>query len=159
MLAMSFAVRPARRSDSAAAAAVVRAVYREHGFTWDPDCYHADLKDVTASYEAFWVAERGGEVVGCVGIRSDSLVLAGSDCSLERLYVLPAERGGGVGSALLTAALSGARALGRRRIEIWSDQLLGDAHRLYERFGARVVSERTNDDPDASAEWGLVLDL
>lgn len=159
MLAMSIVVRTARSSDSAAASAVVRAVYEEHAFTWDPERYHSDLEDVAAAYDRFWVAERGSDVVGCVGIRSAPLVLEGADCSLERLYVLRAARGSGTGSALLAAALSGARAQGRRRIEIWSDKLLTDSHRLYRRFGARIVSERVNDDPDASAEWGLVLDL
>jgi hypothetical protein len=44
-------------------------------------------------------------------------------------------------------------------MEIWSDKLLADAHRLYQRHGAEVVAERVHDDPDASAEWGLVLEL
>ncbi len=156
-------IRRATSADSAAAAAVVRAVYVEHGFTWDADGYHADLEDVEASFDGFWVDERsdecGGGIVGCVGIGSDPLSLDGSDCSLERLYVLPEARGEGTGSALLAAALAGARELGHTRMEIWSDKLLVAAHRLYERHGARVVTERVNDDPDASAEWGLLLDL
>jgi len=152
-------VRRATAADSAAAAAVVRTVFGEHGFTWDAGGYHLDLEDVEAAFDDFWVEERGGRIVGCVGIRSEPLLLVGSDCSLERLYVLPETRGHGVGSALLTAAIAGARARGYARMEIWSDKLLVDAHRLYERHGARLVSERVNDDPDASPEWGLVLDL
>ena len=159
MLAVEATIRPARSEDSAAAAAVVRAVYDEHGFTWDAGGYHADLDDVQRSFDAFWVAERDGAVVGCVGLRSDRLALDGSDCSLERLYVLPGARGGGTGAALLRVALADARERGRTRMEIWSDKLLVDAHRLYERHGARVVAERVHDDPDASAEWGLVLEL
>ncbi len=46
MLAVRATVRPARREDSPAAAAVVRAVYEEFGFAWEPDGYHADLADV-----------------------------------------------------------------------------------------------------------------
>ena len=152
-------VRRANEADSEGAAAVVRAVYAEHGFTWDAGGYHADLEDVAASFDGFWVDERDGRIVGCVGIRGGALLLDGSDCSLERLYVLPEARGGGAGSALLDTALAGARELGYVRMEIWSDKLLADAHRLYERHGARVISERINDDPDASAEWGLILDL
>ena len=159
MLAVELTIRPARSEDSAAAAAVVRAVYAEQGFTWEEGGYHADLDDVERSFDAFWLAERDGSVEGCVGIRSDRLVLEGSDCSLERLYVLPAARGGGTGSALLLAAVAGAQERGCSRMEIWSDKLLTDAHRLYERHGARVVTERVHDDPDASAEWGLVLEL
>ena len=104
-----------------------------------------------ASYAAFFVAERGGEIVGTAGLTEHG--------SLERLYVLPTARGGGLGSALLTAVVDEARRRGHARLEIWSDKLLVDAHRLYERHGARIVAERVNDDPDASHEWGLVLDL
>jgi hypothetical protein len=55
--------------------------------------------------------------------------------------------------------LEEARAADRRRLAIWSDKRFADAHRLYERFGARVVAERVGDDPDKSPEWGLVLGL
>ncbi len=159
MLAVRATVRPARREDSPAAAAVVRAVYEEFGFAWEPDGYHADLADVETSFDAFWVAELDGRVVGCAGIASRTLELPGSDCSLERIYVLREARGRGTGAALLDAACAGARERGRARMEIWSDKLLVDAHRLYVRVGARVVAERIGSDPDESAEWGLLLDL
>ena len=144
-------IRRAVAADSRAAAAVVRTVYDEYGFTWDGARYHADLADVEASYAAFFVADRGGEIVGTAGLTEHG--------SLERLYVLPAARGGGLGSALLTAVADEARLRGHARLEIWSDKLLVDAHRLYERHGARIVAERVNDDPDTSHEWGLILDL
>ena len=44
-------VRRATAADSAAAAAVVRAVFAEHDFTWDAGGYHADLEDVEASFD------------------------------------------------------------------------------------------------------------
>jgi GNAT superfamily N-acetyltransferase len=156
-------VRRAQSADAAAIAAVVRAVYDEYGFTWDEAGYHADLRDAAAHYGgAFWVAEAADEIVGTVGLDlTDDRVggLGGCDCSLERLYVLPRARGQGAGSALLRTVLDEARAHGRTRLAIWSDKRLEDAHRLYERFGARVAAERVHDDPDSSHEWGLVLEL
>jgi GNAT superfamily N-acetyltransferase len=144
-------VRRAVARDSAAAAAIIRAVYEEFGFTWDEDGYHADLRDVEASYAAFFVAERNGRIVGTAGLTSHG--------SLERLYVLAEARGSGAGSALLAAVAAEARRCGHVQLEIWSDKRFTDAHRLYERHGAHVVGERVHDDPDASHEWGLVLDL
>jgi putative acetyltransferase len=144
-------VRRAVASDSAAAAEVVRVVYDEFGFTWDADGYHADLEDVEASYAAFFVAEHDGRIVGTAGLTSHG--------SLERLYVLSETRGSGAGTALLTAVVQEARRRGHVQLEIWSDKRFTDAHRLYERHGARVVAERRHDDPDASHEWGLVLQL
>jgi putative acetyltransferase len=144
-------VRRAVASDSPAAAAVVRAVYDEYGFTWDEEGYHADLRDVEASYAAFFVAERDGRIVGTAGLTGHG--------SLERLYVLPQARGSGAGAALFTAVAAEARRRRHSQLEIWSDKRFADAHRLYERLGARVVGERVHDDPDSSHEWGLVLDL
>ena len=148
---MSARIRRAVTADSPAAAAVVRTVYDEQGFTWDEAGYHADLADVEHSYAAFFVAEQDGEIVGTAGLTERG--------SLERLYVLPGARGSGLGSALLTAVADEARRRRHSQLEIWSDKLLVDAHRLYKRHGARLVAERVNDDPDESHEWGLVLDL
>lgn len=159
MLAVEWRIRPGRKEDSRAAAEVVRTVFAEYGFTWDEGGYHADLRDVEAGFDAFWVAEAGDRIVGCAGLRRRVGALRGAEGSLERLYVLPEARGIGVGSALFGAVVEGARALGWRRLEIWSDKLFVDAHRLYERRGAVVVAERVNADPDESAEWGLVLEL
>jgi len=144
-------VRRAGAADSQAVAVVVRAVYDEFGFTWDEAGYHADLRDVEASYAAFFVAAVDGRIVGTAGLTGHG--------SLERLYVLAEARGGGTGSALLTAVVDEARRRGHDRLEIWSDKRFTDAHRLYERHGARVVGERVHDDPDSSHEWGLVLEL
>ena len=144
-------LRRAVAADSPPVAAVVRAVYDEFGFTWDEAGYHADLRDVEASYAAFFVAETNGRIVGTAG-----LTAAGS---LERLYVLSGSRGKGAGSALLRAVAEEARGRGHRRLDIWTDKRLDDAHQLYERFGAQRSGERLNDDPDRSAEWGYTLGL
>lgn len=144
-------LRRAVAKDSPAVAAVVRAVYDEFGFTWDGAGYHADLRDVEVSYAAFFVAEMNGRIVGTAGLTSRG--------SLERLYVLSEARGSGAGSALLTAVVDEARRHDHDRLEIWSDKRFTDAHRLYERHGARVVGERVHDDPDSSPEWALAIEF
>jgi putative acetyltransferase len=144
-------LRRAVAADSAAARAVVKAVFEEYGFTWEEHGYHADLQDVEASFAAFFIVESDGRVVGTAGLTD-----AGS---LERLYVLPQARGSGAGSMLLGAVADEARRRGHTQLEIWSDKRFVDAHRLYERRGARVVGDRVADDPDASDEWGLLLEL
>jgi GNAT superfamily N-acetyltransferase len=142
-------VRRATAVDSAAAAAVVQTVYAELDLTWDAGGYHADLKDVQASYPAFFVAELDGTIVGTAALSDHG--------SLERLYVLPSARGHGLGAELVRAVVEEARVRGFARLEIWTDKLLADAHRLYERLGAYRDGERVNDDPDASHEWRYVL--
>jgi hypothetical protein len=44
-------------------------------------------------------------------------------------------------------------------MELWSDKRFEDAHRLYQKLGARVVGERICHDPDQSPEWGLAIDF
>jgi len=170
--------RPATPEDSLAAAEVVRLVYEEFGFTWDPDDYHADLHDLAGSYldagHGFWVAEIPGRgvigtaaleifppIAGAPGLPTEHggiTRIGGTDCSLERLYVIPDARGG-AGTALMREVVDEARRRGRKRMEIWSDKRFEAAHRLYGRFGARPVGERVCSDPDQSPEWGLVIDL
>ncbi len=178
---MSYRIRMALASDSPAATRVVRRVYEEYGFIWDSAGYHADLLDLDAHYLRvgfpFWVAERKDGAPLIVGTAAldlfetvpgvpGALVLldgtrrvSGADCSLERLYVDPDARRLGIGSALFRLTLEEARRRGRHRMEIWSDKRFVDAHRLYERLGARILGDRICDDPDRSPEWGMALNL
>lgn len=175
---MPFTIRSATGEDSLDAANVVRAVFEEYGFTWDAEDYCADLYDLEAHYlslgSKFWVAEVDGRVVGTTALELYDLLpgslgeaaefegkvrAAGSDCSLERLYVHPEARGSGVGRGLLELTISEARQLGRVGMEVWSDKKLENAHRLYDHYGAIPIGDRICDDPDESPEWGFVMDL
>ncbi|HEV2474864.1 MAG TPA: GNAT family N-acetyltransferase [Chthonomonadales bacterium] len=174
---MSLSVRPASQNDSLLIVHVIRTVYDEYGFTWDEEDYHADLYDLEGYYlrnGGFWVALQDGAVIGTSGLKffdpltgsspttedaQGHIRLTGCDCSLDRLYVLPACRRLGAASALLRKVLCAAGAAGRTRMEIWSDKRFLDAHRLYQRIGAEVVADRISHDPDASPEWGLALKI
>jgi len=176
---MGFRVRVATGNDSASVVEVVRAVYDEFGFTWEAEGYHADLYDLETHYlragHAFFVSEsEEGKIVGSAALKVfDPIVgpfgeasnlngkrrIGGTDCSLDRLYVLPSMRRSGIGTALFQAVLDEARARERKAMEIWSDKRFVDAHRLYGRFGAKTITDRILDDPDQSPEWGLLLVL
>jgi GNAT superfamily N-acetyltransferase len=157
---------------------VVKSVFDEYNFTWDPDGYHADLYDVPTHYlqngDLFFVSVQGDQVVGTVAIEFfESPVpgaqglqevegkqrLAGTDCALLRLYVRPEARGQGIGGALIETVKEKGAERGNKRMEIWSDKRFTDAHRLYQKLGARIIGDRICDDPDVSPEWGLILDL
>lgn len=173
-------MRNASNRDTESIVSIIRAVFDEYGFTWDEAGYNADLYDVEAQYwrtgGAFWVAEsiEGGEIFGTCGLHcfdrirpaeepliqvADLLRIPGADCSLERLYVNPERRRIGVGTTLFEHAIACAQDRGKRRMEIWSDKKLEDAHRMYQRFGASMVGERTCNDPDSSQEFGFVYGL
>lgn len=171
-------VRDYRPEDKDAVVEIVRTVFEEYGFGWEPEGYHRDIFDIPRHYQhesgAFWSAEHDGQVIGCGGIlafpaipgRSGELTehegqthIAGCDCELMRLYVHPGARRKGAGRALLSKIVGDAARRGCGSMEIWSDKTLKDAHRLYERFGAVTVGERICPPPDLMPEWGMVLDV
>jgi GNAT superfamily N-acetyltransferase len=176
---MNLSLRSATAADAPGIVHVIRAVYDEYGFTWDPHDYHADLYDLQGYYldrgHGFWIAQaEDGETIGTIAMEyfdpvpgaagavvtlADRLRLGGCDCALERFYVHPLARRRGAGSALMARAIRESRDRGCRLMEIWSDKRFLDAHRLYERRGARTVGERICHDPDQSPEWGLILSL
>jgi GNAT superfamily N-acetyltransferase len=170
-------IRPYEDRDQEAVVDTVRTVFSEYGFIWEPEGYNRDLFEVPQRYQhedaAFFVGEVEGEVVGCGGVLYFPIVpgeagalthekyprIAGTDCELVRLYVHPRGRKKGVGTGLFEHICSVATSRGCRRMEIWSDRLLLDAHRMYERYGARRVGQRICPPPDETPEWGMVLDL
>ena len=171
-------IRLATADDVTAAVTVIKAVFDEFHFTWDPDDYHSDLYDLDGYYLArgwpFWLYEIDGEPVGTVALETFERVsgepgktatingserVCGADCELNRLYVHPSARKQGIGEELVRKAIDEARSRSCHAMELWSDKRFGDAHRLYGRFGAEVVGERICDDPDVSPEWGLLIRL
>lgn len=177
---MSFWVRSASNRDVEQIVEIVRLAYEEYDFGWYPDSYHADLYDVEAHFwrkgHMFWVAEsllEEGRVLGTCGLHvlpaaplGEPIVevegirrVAGSDCSLERMYVRSEARGTGVGWAMFAHCVNSAVSAGLKRMEIWSDVELTDGHAFYERCGAVKVGERLCHDPQQSPEFGFVFDL
>jgi GNAT superfamily N-acetyltransferase len=96
---------------------------------------------------------------GTTTLHEGKVRAAGTDCSLERLYVHPDARRRGIGETLTRLVIDQAKAEGKLAMELWSDKKLGDAHRLYGRFGAETIGDRICHDPDQSPEWGLVIRL
>lgn len=113
-------------------------------YGWDAG-YEALVARIVADYaegrdparEACWIAELAGEPVGCV------LCVARDDATaqLRLLLVDPAARGLGIGGRLVAECLAFARRAGYRRIALWTNDVLTDARRIYERAGFTLDSE------------------
>jgi len=99
--------------------------------------YRAALRDIVEGGGAVLVAERGGQVVGvCQLIVFRHLqARAGLCAELESVHVHPEHRGGGIGGALVEAAITRARELGCYRMQLTSNVARPDAHRFYEQLG------------------------
>lgn len=60
---------------------------------------------------------------------------AGPLAQLEELYVVPALRDGGIGTALLSGSVEAVRASGCQEMHIGVDEIDTDTRRFYERHG------------------------
>jgi DNA-binding MarR family transcriptional regulator/predicted N-acetyltransferase YhbS len=90
---------------------------------------HVDQHDPRR--EAAWIAELDGERVGCVYcVAKDQRV-----AQLRILLVEPSARGLGVGSRLVRECIRFARRAGYEDLVLWTNDVLTDARRLYERAG------------------------
>lgn len=99
-------IRPARIPDARAICEIVNA-YAERG-----RMLHRNLESVYATLRDFHVAEQDGRIVGCVAVAIFWADLG----EIRSLAVRGDLLGRGVGSQLLRAAITSARALGLRRL-------------------------------------------
>lgn len=87
--------------------------------------------------ERAWIAELDGRRAGCIlCVREDD-----ETAKLRVLLVEPWARGHGIGSRLVGECLAFARAAGYRRVVLWTNDVLADARRIYERAGFTLVAE------------------
>ncbi|HYZ30241.1 MAG TPA: GNAT family N-acetyltransferase [Thermoleophilaceae bacterium] len=86
-----------------------------------------------------FLAERDGRVIGylmlTIGGAPDSWEVGSRAAEVETMSVLPEERSGGVGQALMDAALAAAEAEGVRAVAVGIVHSNVDGIRFYERFG------------------------
>lgn len=95
----------------------------------------ADFAASADPREAGWIAELDGRRVGCVLCVADHDVPDGSAAKLRILLVDRAVRGHGVGTGLVDTCIAFARDAGYTRLNLWTNNVLVAARRLYQSRG------------------------
>ena len=133
-----FRLAPVRHAEEIAAAA---ALFREYadwlGIDLSFQGFEAELASLPGKYapptgELVLACSPAGEGLGCVAVRPlDGPVV----CEMKRLYVRPAARGLGIGTALVGAIITSAEELGYAEMRLDTLPSMPEAFALYERFG------------------------
>jgi len=97
--------------------------------------------------ERCWIAEKDGEIVGCVFAVRKSKTVA----KLRLLLVEPSARGLGIGSRLVSECVRFARQVGYKKLMLWTQSELLAARHLYEQAGFRLTAKKRH------ASWGRKL--
>ena len=104
------------------------------------------LSRIDSPRNQIWRAELDGEIIGTISIDGEDL---GDNLAHLRWFgVDDSVRRGGIGNALLTAALEFCDQQEFREIHLWTVKGLNAARRLYERHGFVLAEEYTGD------QWG-----
>ena len=132
-------------------------------YGWDQR-YEAEIAELVSRFlggkggpdDRFWIAHRGGQVLGCVGFVRETAERG----RLRLLYVEPDGRGLGLGHRLVDACLGHARAVGCREVVLWTIDVLVQARKIYAEKGFVLEhSEMTEalGEPCMDESWRVVF--
>jgi DNA-binding MarR family transcriptional regulator/N-acetylglutamate synthase-like GNAT family acetyltransferase len=106
--------------------------------------------------EQCWIAEIGGAMVGSIILTDE-----GNDLSrLRLLYVEPVARGLGIASALVDECIAFAKAVGFKRMTLWTHTVLESARRIYAAKEFKLVKVQMHEEfgePLQGETWEAAL--
>lgn len=140
---MEIKIREIRPEDNAAMAVIIRSSLKEFGLDIPGTAYFDASTDhlyesFRVSRSRYFVALDGEEIVGGVGIYPTD-GLSADTVELVKMYLVPAQRGKGLGKLLMKKCISLAEELGYRKIYLESMPELKNAVSAYEKLGFELL--------------------
>ena len=140
-------IRPHRIGDMGMVISSQAKAYAET-YGWNGE-YEALVAEICAAFirhfdpvrENCWIAERDGTFLGSI-----FLVKGSSEgvAKLRLLHVESAARGQGLGSRLVGECIAFAKRAGYQRLELWTNDILVSARRIYVAAGFALENEETH---------------
>jgi DNA-binding MarR family transcriptional regulator/N-acetylglutamate synthase-like GNAT family acetyltransferase len=117
--------------------------HREYAWDWTFEALVARIlagfvESFDPAREAGWVADRGGAVLGSIFLMKSDDPAVGK---LRLLYVEPQTRGEGLGGRLVDAVIARAREIGYSALNLWTNDILTAARRIYIARGFQLIEE------------------
>jgi putative acetyltransferase len=140
---MAIILRPIEKDDNKEIAGLIRSVFREFKIDRPGTVYTDPTTDDLYTLfrtpgSAYWIALEKDIIIGGCGIYPTPGLPEGC-AELVKLYLLPAERGKGIGRMLIERSIETARQLGYRQLYLESFPELNKAIGLYEKQGFRFI--------------------
>jgi putative acetyltransferase len=159
---VSYLIRPIAHADSAAIAAIIRAVMPEFGASGPGFAIHdTEVDEMYAAYAragcAYFVVAADGKVGGGGGVAP----LDGEPgvCELRKMYFLPELRGKGAGDALMRVCLDAAKNLGYRQCYLETLTGMDAAQKLYVKHGFKPIAAAMGNTGHFGCNRFYLLDL
>ena len=160
----ALAIRYARDDELDTVASLIVDAYAEYAAAMSPDAWSMYAQDIANVYGRQWdgrlvVAEREGSVVGAVTMFSEWRGAQEGSAGLRLLSVPPAERGTGVGRALMEWCVQEARNLGKDRLLLTVTQEMVAMRDLSEAMGFVRVPQLDHEPAPGVRLQGYALDV
>jgi putative acetyltransferase len=139
-------LRKIEEKDNREIAELIRSVFREFKIDKPGTVYYDPTTDDLYSLfkkpgSVYWIAAENGKMLGGCGLYPTP-GLPDNCAELVKLYLLPEERGRGIGRMLMEKNFDSAREFGFRQLYLESMPELNKAIRIYEKAGFHFIPAR-----------------
>ncbi len=157
-------IRPIEPVDDPAMARIIRTVMSEFDAAGCGTSIHdSEVDAMSAAYtgdrQAYFVAERSGQIIGGGGIAPLQGSADPDVCELRKMHALPSARGLGIGRQLLERCLAAAREAGFALCYLETMQHMHQARALYEKLGFSPIDQPMGDTGHSACNGWYALNL